>query len=90
MKIANKKELKSIAEEKSRYLDYKDFLKMYNYNYCTSEPYSIITIDARPTATIIFRKNFIELPYKKLLAKNKLKFLTIKLKQIMLNITLID
>ena len=27
MKIGNKKELKSIAEEKSSYLDYKDFLK---------------------------------------------------------------
>ena len=59
MKIVNKKELKSIAEEKSGHLDYKDFLKMYNY--CTSEPYSFMTIDARPTA----RKNFTELPYKK-------------------------
>ena len=56
MKIGNKKELKSIAEEKSGHLYYKDFLKMYNY--CTSEPYSFTTIDARPTATILFRKNF--------------------------------
>ena len=31
MKIGNKKELKSIAEEKSGHLDYKDFSKMYNY-----------------------------------------------------------
>ena len=38
MKIGSKKELKSIAEEKSGYLDYSDFLKMYNY--CTKEPYS--------------------------------------------------
>ena len=30
MKIGNKKELKRIAEEESGYLDYKDFLKMYN------------------------------------------------------------
>ena len=30
MTIGNKKELKSIAEEKSGHLDYKDFLKMYN------------------------------------------------------------
>ena len=52
MKIGNKKELKSIAEEKPGNLDYKDFLKMYNY--CTEEPYSFITIDARPTATIPF------------------------------------
>ena len=34
MKIVNKKELKRIAEEKSGHLDYKDFLKIYNY--CTT------------------------------------------------------
>ena len=62
MKRGNKKELKSIAEEKSGHLDYKDFLKMYNY--CTREPYSFMTIDARPNATMVFRKNFTELPYK--------------------------
>ena len=54
MKINNKKELKRIAEEKSGDLDYKDFLKMYNY--CTEEPYSFMTIDAKPTATIPFKK----------------------------------
>ena len=59
MKINNKKELKRIAEEKSGHLDYKNFLKMYNY--CTEEPYSFMTIDARPTATILFKKNFNEL-----------------------------
>ena len=59
MRIGNKKELKRIAEEKSGHLDYKDFLKMYNY--CTKEPYSFITIDARPTATIPFKKNFNDL-----------------------------
>ena len=63
MKIGNKKELKSIAEEKLGHLDYKDFLKMYNY--CTREPYSFMTIDARPNATMVFRKNFTELPCKK-------------------------
>ena len=62
IKIGNKKELKSIAEEKSGNLDYKDFLKMYNY--CTREPYSFVTIDMRPIATMVFRKNFTELPYK--------------------------
>ena len=56
MKIGSKKELKSIAEEKSGYLDYRDFLKMYNY--CTKEPYSFMLIDTRPTASIKFRKNF--------------------------------
>ena len=59
MKINNKKELKRIAEEKSGHLDYKDFLKMYNY--CTKEPCSFMTIDARPTATIPFKKYFDEL-----------------------------
>ena len=59
IKINNKKELKRIAEEKSGHLDYKDFLKMYNY--CTEEPYSFMTIDDRPTATIPFKKNFNEL-----------------------------
>ena len=62
MKIGNKKELKHIVEEKSGHLDYKDFLKIYNY--CTKEPYSFMTIDARPTATMVFRRNFTELPYK--------------------------
>ena len=62
MKIGNKKEFKSIAEEKSGHLDYQGFLKMYNY--CTSKPYSFMTIDARPTATMVFRKNFAESPYK--------------------------
>ena len=54
MKTGNKKELKSIAEEKSGHLDYKDFSKMYNY--CTKEPYSFMTIDATPTGTIPFKK----------------------------------
>ena len=59
MKIGNIKELKRIAEEKSDHLDYKDFLKMYNC--CTKERYSFMTIDARPTATIPFKKNFNDL-----------------------------
>ena len=58
MKIGSKQELKSITEEKSGYLDYKDFLKIYNY--CTKEPHSFVMIDTRPTATITFTKNFDE------------------------------
>ena len=58
MKIGNKKELKNIAEEKSGHLDYKDFLKIYNY--CTKEPYSFMTIDTRPTATISFKKTLMK------------------------------
>ena len=59
MKIGNKKELKRIAEEKSGHLEYKDFLKMYNY--CTEEPYLFMLIDTRPTASVTFKKNFDEL-----------------------------
>ena len=54
MKISNKKELKSIAEENSGHLDFKDFLKIYNY--CTNEPYSFMMVDARPTACVTFKK----------------------------------
>ena len=58
MKISNKKELKSIAEENLGYLDFKDFLKIYNY--CTKEPYSFMMIDTRPTASVTFKKGFNE------------------------------
>ena len=54
-KINNKKELKRIAEEKSGHLDYKDFLEMYNY--CTREPYSFMSVDTRPTASVTFKIN---------------------------------
>ena len=57
-KIGNKKELKRIAEEQLGHLDYKDFLRIYNY--CTREPYSFMLIDTRPTASITFKKNFDE------------------------------
>ena len=30
------------------------------YNYCTKEPYSFMLIDARPTATMPFKKNLNE------------------------------
>ena len=61
MKIGNKKELRSIAEEKSGNVDY-ELLK--NVQYCTSEPYCFMTIYARPNATMVFRKNFTEFLYK--------------------------
>ena len=54
MKIGNKKELKSIAEENSGHLDFKDFLKIYNY--CMREPYSFMMVDTRPTARVTFEK----------------------------------
>ena len=58
MKIGNKKELKSIAEENSGHLDFKEFLKIYNYY--TKEPYSFMLVDTRPTARVTFKKNFDE------------------------------
>ena len=58
MIIGNKKELKSIAEENSRHLDFKDFLKIYSY--CTKEPYSFVLVDTRPTARVTCKKNFDE------------------------------
>ena len=57
MKIGNKEELKRIAEEKSGHLDYKDFLKIYDY--CTREPYSFMLIDTRATASVTFKKTLI-------------------------------
>ena len=56
MKMGNKKELKSIAEENSGHLDFKDFLKIYNHY--TDKPYSFMMVDARPTACVTFKKNF--------------------------------
>ena len=58
MKMGNKKEVKSIAEENSGHLDFKDFLKIYNY--CTNDPYSFMMVDTRPAARITFKKNFDE------------------------------
>ena len=57
MEIGNKKELKSIAAENSGHLDFKEFLKVYNY--CTREPYSFMMVDTRPTARITFEKKTI-------------------------------
>ena len=58
MKIGNNKESKSIAKENSGHLDFKEFLKIYNY--CTKEPYSFMLVDTRPTAPVTFKKNFDE------------------------------
>ena len=56
MKIGDRKELKSIAEENSGNVAFTDFLKIYNY--CTDKPYSFMMVDTRPTAHITFKKNF--------------------------------
>ena len=54
MKMGNKKELKSIAEENSGHLYFKDSLKIYNY--CMKDPYSFMMVDTRPTACVTFKK----------------------------------
>ena len=56
MRISNKKELKSLTEENSGHLDFKDFLKIYNY--CPKEPYSFMLVDTRLTGRVTFKKNF--------------------------------
>ena len=53
MKMGNKKELKSIAEENSSHLDFKEFLKVYNH--CTRDPYSFMMVDARPTSRVTLK-----------------------------------
>ena len=58
MKIGSTRELKYITTEKLSYLNYKDFLKIYNY--CTKEPYLFMMIDTSPTAAITIKKNFNE------------------------------
>ena len=58
MKIGNKKELQSIDQENSGHLDFKEFLKIYNY--CTNEPYSFMMVDTRPTTCVTFKKSFDE------------------------------
>ena len=58
MKIGNKKELKSITEENSGHLAFKEFLIIYIH--CTRGPYSFIMVDTRPTARVTFKKNFDE------------------------------
>ena len=58
MKMGNKKEVKSIAEENSGHLDFNDFLNIYSY--CTKDPYSFMMVDTRPTARVTFLKNFDE------------------------------
>ena len=52
-KIGNKKELKSIAEENSGHLDFKEFLKIYNH--CFNEPYLFMMVDSRPNARVTFK-----------------------------------
>ena len=65
MEIQRKKELQNIAQENSGDIDFKDFLKTYK-DY-TSEPYSCMIIDTTVPSSnpMRFRKNFIELSYKK-------------------------
>ena len=80
VKISNKKELRSIAEENSGHLEFKDFLKIYNY--CTNEPYSFMMVDTRATANVTFKKNVnepIDLRLVKMTRKEQNKILDAKI-----------
>ena len=78
MQIGNKKELKSIAEENSGHLDFKDFLEIYNY--CTKEPYSFMLVDTRPTARVTFKKNVNEpINLQRMTRKEQIKILDNKI-----------
>ena len=57
MKIHNKNELQSVANNHSTNVDYKYFKKIYRK--CTSEPYYVLTIDTALPAEnpLCFRKN---------------------------------
>ena len=59
MKINNKRELENIAIDHSADIDYKDFVKIYRE--CTSEPYSLLTIDTTLPASdyLRFKKKII-------------------------------
>ena len=63
MKIHNKREFQQFAINNSADIDYKDFMKIYSK--CTSEPYSLLTIDTTLPANdpLRFKKNLL-LPYK--------------------------
>ena len=58
MKIQSKKEFQNIAQENSRDIDFKDFLK--TYKYYTSKPDSCKIIDTTVPIDnpMRFRKNF--------------------------------
>ena len=61
MKIYNEKKLQNIATNHSVDIEYKDFMKVYRK--CTSEPYSLLTIDTKLPAddSLRFRKNLLYL-----------------------------
>ena len=60
MKINNKIELQNIARNRSTYIDYNDFMKIYRE--CTKEPFNFLTIDTTLPASIPlrFRKNLFD------------------------------
>ena len=60
MKIDNKRELQNIAINHSADIDYQDFTKIYRE--CTKEPYNVLTIDTKLTASdpLRFRKNLFD------------------------------
>ena len=60
MKISNKRELQQIALNHSSYIDFKDFMKIYEK--CTAEPYSFLVNDTTLPSDdpLRFRKNLLK------------------------------
>ena len=65
MKIQSKKELQNIAQENSGDIDFKDFLKTYKDYTCKRYSWMIIDTTVPSSNPMRFRKNVIELSYKK-------------------------
>ena len=79
MKIHTKRELQQIAINHSADIDYKDFIKIYRK--CTSEPYSVLTIDTTLPADnfLRFKKKYFR-SFIKMTLTDELKILDGKIK----------
>ena len=86
MKINNRRELQNNAINHSADINYKDFMKIYRE--CRKESYNFLTVDTTLPASdpLRFLKKWFD-SYKNDINLINLKFLTIKLKQIKLNMS---
>ena len=86
MKINNRRELQNNAINHSADINYKDFMKIYRE--CRKESYNFLTVDTTLPASdpLRFFKKWFD-SYKNDINLINLKFLTIKLKQIKLNMS---
>ena len=83
MQIHNKREIQQIAFNHSADIDYKDFLKIYRN--CTKEPYCFLLLPADNPMRLFFRFSFI-----KMTLTEEVKIFDDKIRQIKLNMILID